>query len=569
MTDSAINIENQPQTRYTGSQLLIKLLERQGVSHVSGVPGGANLPIYDALTGSNIQHVLARHEQGAGFIAQGMARVSGRAQVCFASSGPGATNLVTAVADARMDSVPLIAITGQVPQNMIGTDAFQEIDTFGLMLPITKHNWMVRSAEELLEVIPRAFEIALSGRPGPVSVDIPKDVQNAVIEVERLPEPGRREANPVFEPDEVASMLEKIKMAKKPILMIGGGIVYAGAATALLEFAERLDLPAVQTFMGLGILPHDHPLSLGMLGMHGAPYTNLVLEECDLVIGLGVRFDDRATGKVDEFCPQADIVHVDIDHSEIDKIMRSSISIRADVGEVLALANAMLKPASRPIWRKRVEQLKTSHPLILDGVDELFRPYGAISTVASLLDDSVSITTDVGQHQMWVAQAYPFRRAGQWISSGGLGTMGFGLPAAIGMALAQPERKVVCFSGDGSFLMNIQELATAAEHDLDVKIIILNNQHLGLVRQQQSLFYDSNLCAVKFQQNVDYALTARAMGMRGVDLACASDPLADLKSALLERGPCVINLPISETEMVFPMVAPGGANREMIHREGV
>jgi acetolactate synthase-1/2/3 large subunit len=567
MTDSAIDQKNQLQPRISGSRLLIKLLERQGVTHISGVPGGANLPMYDALTGSSIKHVLARHEQGAGFIAQGMARVSGKAQVCFASSGPGASNLITAVADAKMDSVPLIAITGQVPQAMIGTDAFQEIDTFGLMLPITKHNWMVRSAEELLEVVPRAFEIALSGRPGPVSIDIPKDVQNELIEVESLPEPGRREANPVFDPQLVESMLCRIRSARRPILMIGGGVIYAGAAVALVEFAEQLDLPAVQTFMGLGILRSDHPLSLGMLGMHGAPYTNLVLEECDLVIGMGVRFDDRATGKVAGFCPRAEIIHVDIDHSEIDKIIRSVLSIRADVGEVLAMANTMLEPGSRPIWRKRVEQLKAGHPLLLDGEDELFRPYGAIKAVAALLDDSVSITTDVGQHQMWVAQAYPINRAGQWVSSGGLGTMGFGLPAAIGMALAQPERKVICFTGDGSLMMNIQELATAAEHALDIKVIILNNQHLGLVRQQQSLFYDKNLCAVRFQQNVDFALVARAMGFKGIDLGVSDSPLAELESALKEPGPCVINLPISETEMVFPMVAPGGANRDMIHGE--
>jgi acetolactate synthase-1/2/3 large subunit len=304
-----------------------------------------------------------------------------------------------------------------------------------------------------------------------------------------------------------------------------------------------------------------------MLGMHGAPYTNLVLEECDLVIGMGVRFDDRATGKVAGFCPRAEIIHVDIDHSEINKIMHPVLSIRADVGEVLEKANALLEQGSRPIWRKRVEQLKAAHPLILDGEDELFRPYGAIKMVAALLDDSVSITTDVGQHQMWVAQAYPFNRAGQWVSSGGLGTMGFGLPAAIGMALAQPERKVVCFTGDGSLMMNIQELATAAEHDLDIKVIILNNQHLGLVRQQQSLFYDKNLSAVQFQQNVDFALVARAMGFKGIDLGTSDSPLAELESALKERGPCVINLPISETEMVFPMVAPGGANRDMIHGE--
>jgi acetolactate synthase I/II/III large subunit len=567
MTDSAIDQKKQLHPRMSGSQLLIKLLERQGITHISGVPGGANLPMYDALTGSSIRHVLARHEQGAGFIAQGMARATGRAQVCFASSGPGASNLITAVADARMDSVPLIAITGQVSQALIGTDAFQEIDTFGLMLPITKHNWMVRSAEELLEVIPRAFEIALSGRPGPVSIDIPKDVQKQMIEVDGLPEPGRREANPQFDAQLVESMLRRIRSSRRPILMVGGGVVYAGASAALVEFAEQLDLPAVQTFMGLGILRNDHPLSLGMLGMHGAPYTNLVLEECDLVIGLGVRFDDRATGKVAGFCPRAEIIHVDIDPGEINKIVRPVLSIRADVGEVLETANAMLEQGSRPIWRKRVAQLKASHPLILDGEDDLFRPYGAIKSVAAVLDDSVNITTDVGQHQMWVAQAYPFNRAGQWISSGGLGTMGFGLPAAIGMALAQPERKVVCFTGDGSLMMNIQELATAAEHQLDIKVIILNNQHLGLVRQQQSLFYDKNLSAVQFQQTVDFALAARAMGFKGIDLGASDNPLEELESALMEHGPCVINLPISETEMVFPMVAPGGANRDMIHGE--
>ncbi len=558
MTELAIDQKNQPRPRISGSRLLIKLLERQGVTHISGVPGGANLPMYDALTDSSIKHVLARHEQGAGFIAQGMARVSGRAQVCFASSGPGASNLITAVADAKMDSVPLIAITGQVPQAMIGTDAFQEIDPFGLMLPITKHNWMVRSAAELLEVVPRAFQIALSGRPGPVSIDIPKDVQNELIEVESMPEPGRREANPEFDPKLVESMLSRIRSARRPILMIGGGVVYAGASAALVKFAEQLDLPVVQTFMGLGVLRNDHPLSLGMLGMHGAPYTNLVLEECDLVIGMGVRFDDRATGKVAGFCPRAEIIHVDIDHSEIDKIMRSVLSIRADVGEVLEMANAMLEQGSRPIWRKRVEQLKAAHPLILDGEDELFRPYGAIKMVAALLDDSVSITTDVGQHQMWVAQAYPINRAGQWVSSGGLGTMGFGLPAAIGMALAQPERKVICFTGDGSLMMNIQELATAAEHGLDIKVIILNNQHLGLVRQQQSLFYHKNLSAVQFQQNVDFALVARAMGFKGFDLGASDNPLAELESALKDMAPVLLICLSVKLKWYFQWWRPAG-----------
>nr|CAA6819879.1 MAG: Acetolactate synthase large subunit (EC [uncultured Thiotrichaceae bacterium] len=553
--------------RLSGSQLIIRLLERQGITTISGVPGGAALPLYDSLADSSIKHVLARHEQGAGFICQGMARVTGDAQVCFASSGPGASNLITAVADARLDSVPLIAITGQVPQAMIGTDAFQEIDTFGLMLPITKHNWLVRSAEELLEVIPEAFRIALSGRPGPVSIDVPKDVQNQIIEVTDWPEPGKAIEAPAFEPEEVDAMLAKIREAHRPVLMIGGGIVYSGASEQLREFAEQLSIPAVQTFMGLGIIPHDHPLSLGMLGMHGARFTNYILEECDMLIGLGVRFDDRATGKVEAFCPKAEIIHVDIDRSEMGKIKNPTLGICADVGAVLTMANQRLEPTERPLWQQRVDQLKAAHPLILDGDDELFRPYGAIKAVAEILDDSANISTDVGQHQMWVAQAYPINRPRQWVSSGGLGTMGFGMPTAIGVALAQPDRKSVCFSGDGSIMMNIQELATAAEENLDVKIIILNNGHLGLVRQQQTLFYDKNLNAVKYQQNMDFAMVAQGMGVKGIDLAKSENPLEDLKAALLEHGPCVINLPISEEEMVYPMVAPGGANFDMIGGE--
>lgn len=377
MKKSLANLKPPPKL-LNGAQLIIKLLERQGVTHISGIPGGANLPLYDALVTSSIKHILARHEQGAGFIAQGMARVSGRAEVCFASSGPGATNLVTAVADAKLDSVPLIAITGQVPQTMIGTDAFQEIDTYGLMLPITKHCWIVRSAGELLEVIPKAFEVALSGRPGPVTIDVPKDVQNEVIKVEMFPEPGMRLANPLFDESLVCEMLEKIKTSHRPILMIGAGIIYADASNGLRKLAESLDIPVVHTFMGLGALHSDHPLSLGMLGMHGAPYTNLVLEECDLIIGLRVRFDDRATGKVAQFCPKAEVIHVDIDLSEIGKVIKPVFSIRADVGEVLKVANSKLESCSRPIWRKRVGQLKQAHPLVLDGDEEVFKPYGVI-----------------------------------------------------------------------------------------------------------------------------------------------------------------------------------------------
>lgn len=548
----------------SGAQLIIELLERQNVTCIAGVPGGANLPMYDALSRSSIKHVLARHEQGAGFISQGMARVTGKAQVCFASSGPGATNLITAVADAHLDSIPLIAITGQVPQPMIGTDAFQEIDTFGLMLPITKHNYLVRSAEELLDIIPTAFELALSGRPGPVSIDVPKDVQNEKIRITDLPPAGARVADPIVSSDDVDTLLCAINSAKKPVLMIGGGIVYAGATDELRYFAEQLDVPAVQTFMGLGVLPSDHPLSLGMLGMHGAPFTNLVLEECDLLVGLGVRFDDRATGKVAAFCPKADFIHIDIDNSEIGKVLQPVQSIVADVGGVLRSANRVLDARKNEQWRQRVNQLKINHPLKLDGRDELFRPYGAIAAVADILDDTANITTDVGQHQMWVAQAYPFSRPRQWISSGGLGTMGFGLPAAIGMALAAPDNKTICFSGDGSLMMNLQEFATAAEHNLDLKVIVLNNNHLGLVRQQQTLFYNRNLSAVKFEQMTDFPAVAQAMGVDGIDLSHCDHPYQALRDALTKSGPCLINIPIDETEMVFPMVAPGGANRDMI-----
>jgi acetolactate synthase-1/2/3 large subunit len=362
----------------------------------------------------------------------------------------------------------------------------------------------------------------------------------------------------------IDKMIKSIKQAHRLVLMIGGGIVQAGASEALRQFAESQDMPAVQTFMGLGVLPCDHPLALGMLGMHGARFTSHVLEECDLLIGLGVRFDDRATGKVEAFCPQAEIIHVEIDHSEIGKIKNPILSIQADVGEVLTLFNQRATATTRTLWLQRIKQLRDTDPLILEGADDLFRPYGAIAQVSGLLDDSVNVTTDVGQHQMWVAQAYPFRRPQQWISSGGLGTMGFGLPAAIGAALAQPERKTICFTGDGSIMMNIQELATAAEENLDIKVIILNNGHLGLVRQQQSLFYGENYNAVKFHQGVDFALIARSMGVAGVDLGISESPTDDLRDALERAGPCVINLPINEQEMVFPMVPPGGANKDMI-----
>ena len=549
----------------TGAQIAIRLLERQGIRIVTGYPGGAILPIYDALGQSTtIRHVLARHEQGAGFIAQGMARATGEVAVCMASSGPGATNLLTAIADAKLDSIPLVAITGQVPKAMIGTDAFQEVDTYGLSIPITKHNFLVSSADELLDVIPRAFEIAASGRPGPVLIDIPKDVQSQAIEISALPEPGRTRPAPKADQNLIAQAAALINASERPILYLGGGVVHSGAATSAIALAEKAGLPTVMTLMALGAMPVDHPLALGMLGMHAARYTNLALEECDLLIAVGSRFDDRATGKVAAFCPQAKIIHIDIDPAELDKIKTAHIGISADVQEALDQLLPAVFENSRKIWVDRSNTLKAEFPLDMHDAANPRSHFGLIRSVAACLDDDAIIATDVGQHQMWVAQAYPLRRPRQWLTSGGLGTMGFGVPAAIGAALAEPQRTVVCFTGDGSILMNIQELVTAAEENVNLKIVLMNNATLGLVHQQQTLFYGERLFASTFKSMPDFIKVAQGFGISAVDLDRASDPSATLMEAINNPGPCLIHASIDAEEKVYPMVPPGAANRDMI-----
>ncbi|MCG6533569.1 MAG: biosynthetic-type acetolactate synthase large subunit [Syntrophales bacterium LBB04] len=551
--------------RVNGAEIIVRLLERYGVEVVAGIPGGANLPLYSALHRSRIRHVLARHEQGAGFIAHGMARSTGRPAVCLATSGPGATNLITALADAKLDSVPLIAITGQVSSGMIGTDAFQEVDTYGMTMHITKHNFLVKSAKELLSVIPEAFVLAASGRPGPVLIDVPKDVQLEEVDVNNWPDLKRPEAS---SPD--ALLIERaahmIAESERPVFYAGGGVVSSGCHGELMALSRKNSIPVALTLMGLGAFPPQDPRYLGMLGMHGAPFTNIILDEADLILAFGVRFDDRAVGNAREFCREASIIHVDVDEAEINKIRRADLSIVGDAGNVIRAMLPLIPSNKRTDWMCRVGQLKQLHALSAQGTDDCLRPCGVLRALALTLPEETIVTTDVGQHQMWVAQAYPFTAPRRLLTSGGLGTMGFGLPAAIGAALGNPGRTVLCVSGDGSFQMNIQELATLAELDLPVKIVIMNNGHLGLVRQQQELFYEKRYIASRFSLRLDFAALARQFGIRGFRVSEPGD-LSGLPEALSGPAACVIDIPIHSEENVYPIVPPGKANREMIGTE--
>ena len=554
--------------KYSGAEIIIKLLERQGIKIIAGIPGGANLPLYNALNRSSIRHILTRHEQGAGFIAAGMARSTGRAAVCFATSGPGATNLITAIADAKLDSVPVVAITGQVPSSLIGSDAFQEVDMYGLTVPITKHNYLAKSARDLLQILPESFRIAESDRPGPVAIDVPKDVQQEEVDIEEWPLTLKNHDAVEPHTDRIEQIAALINKSKRPLLYVGGGITQSGAHGLLYELANKASIPVTSTLMGLGCFPPDDPLYLGMLGMHGSRSTNYIINEADLLLAFGVRFDDRATGNAGKFCPNAAIVHVDIDPSEINKIKQAHVSIGGDIGTVLQHLIPLVNCDARPDWLALANRMRADYPFLMPDRNDLCHRINIIKTIGGLAAPDTIVATDVGQHQMWVAQAYPFQRPRTLLTSGGLGTMGFGLPAAIGAALANPGKRIVCFSGDGSLLMNIQELATLADWQLDVTIILFQNGHLGLVRQQQELFYGQNYIASKFMTNPDFAVIARGFGIRGYDLTGESGEFASIfQTALTEPGPCLINVPIDHTENVFPMVPPGKANYEMIGGE--
>ena len=552
-------------TRFTGAQLIVHLLERQGITTVAGIPGGTVLPLYDALSQSTqIRHVLARHEQGAGFIAQGMARTQGKPAVCMACSGPGATNLVTAIADARLDSIPLICITGQVPSSMIGTDAFQEVDTYGISIPITKHNYLVRDISELPQVISDAFRIAQSGRPGPVWIDIPKDVQTAEIEIDILPEPGERAPAPEFSAESVRDAAAMINAAKRPVLYLGGGAI--NAADEIRQFAEKANLPTTMTLMALGMLPKAHPLSLGMLGMHGARSTNYILQEADLLIVMGARFDDRAIGKTEQFCPNAKIIHVDIDRAELGKIKQPHVAIQGDVAEVLAQLIPQTVATDRADWRQLVADLQREFPGAIPTEGDPLSHYGLINAVAACVDDSAIITTDVGQHQMWSAQHMTYTRPENFITSSGLGTMGFGLPAAVGAQVARPNDTVICISGDGSFMMNVQELGTVKRKQLPLKIVLLDNQRLGMVRQWQQLFFQERYSETTLTDNPDFLTLASAFGIPGQHITRKDQVEAALDTMLSSEGPYLLHVSIDELENVWPLVPPGASNSQMLEK---
>ncbi|MBN2353286.1 MAG: biosynthetic-type acetolactate synthase large subunit [Spirochaetales bacterium] len=551
--------------KLTGAELIVQLLERQGIRTVAGIPGGANLPLYHALAESGLRHILVRHEQGGGFIAQGMARATGRAAVCFATSGPGATNLLTAIADAKLDSIPVIGITGQVPASLIGTDAFQEVDTYGLTIPITKHNYLVKDAAELVQVIPEAFRVALSGRPGPVVIDVPKDVQKAAVEIDALPEPGAADPAPRPDPASLRRAAEMISAAKRPVVYAGGGVISADASGLLRELVARCDLPVTATLMALGALPADDPRFLGMLGMHGSMATNAIVDKADLLIVCGARFDDRATGKVEAFAPNAAVIHIDVDSAELGKIRslgERDAAVSGDVGVALTALLALAPAAKRTQWWKEIDAVKAAHPETPP--EDPMHPWSLIRSIGAMAPLDAIVTTDVGQHQMWAAQAYPVRYPRSFLTSGGLGTMGFGLPAAIGAALARPECTVIALVGDGSLLMNVQELATLAEIGLNIKVFVFDNGQLGLVRQQQELFYQERYVASRFERRPDLAAIARGFGIEACPLA--SFDAAVVEQALLTDGPVLVNMAVSETENVFPMVPPGAANVQAIIR---
>jgi len=557
-----------------GAEILLHCLENEGVDTIFGYPGGAVLPIYDALYNSKIKHILARHEQGAVHAADGYARSSGKVGVCIATSGPGATNLVTGIANAYMDSIPLVVFTGQVATSLIGKDAFQEADITGITLPITKHNYMLEKTEDLARIVKEAFYIARTNRPGPVVVDLPKDLMEKNIDFDPSEEPevrlrGYRVLKEV-NAGQIISAAELIQKAEKPVIYAGGGAINSDAAEELRELAERMRIPVTTTLMGLGAFPSSHELSLGMLGMHGSRYANYAIAECDLLIAAGVRFDDRVTGKIEQFAPHARVIHMDIDAAEIGKNVAVNVPIVGNLKEILqALLKRIPGKKEDGPWQKKIFRWKQEFPLSYrESFSGQIMPQYIIEKISEITRGNAIITTEVGQNQMWAAQFYKVEKPRTFISSGGLGTMGFGFPAAIGAAIARPGVPVIDIAGDGSIQMNIQELATAVQYKLPIIICILNNQYLGMVRQWQELFYGKRYSYSDMTLQPDFVKLAEAYGAVGMRIKDKNEVETALQKALTVKDrPVVIDFWIDREANVFPMVPPGAALLNMLGGE--
>ena len=559
--------------------MIVRCLAELGVEVIFGYPGGAVLPIYDAIFKQNkIRHILVRHEQGALHAAEGYARSTGRVGVVLVTSGPGATNSVTGLADALMDSIPLVCLTGQVPTHMIGNDAFQEADTVGITRPCTKHNYLVKTVEDLPRIIHEAFYIASAGRPGPVVIDLPKDVVMAEGDYQEgtyTSETGHRSYRPRTEPDNAAvdAAMELIVNAERPIFYSGGGIINSGpaASEALTRFVRETGYPITNTLMGLGTYPASDAQFLGMLGMHGTYEANMAMAECDVMIALGARFDDRVTGRLSDFSKGSKKIQVDIDPSSVNKNVPVDISIIGDVGTVIDAMLAKLpnksggKSAALEDWWRQIEAWRGRDCLRFKQHGDIIKPQYALQRLYELTKErDVYFTTEVGQHQMWAAQFLKFEEPNRWMTSGGLGTMGYGFPAAMGVQVAHPESLVINVAGEASLMMNIQELATAVEQQVNIKIILMNNNALGLVHQQQTLFYGQRTFASGYERQMDFIAIARGFGIPTYDLGDCDDHAGMLREALQSSGPCLIHVPIDVNDKVFPMVPPGAANREMI-----
>ncbi|STE70403.1 acetolactate synthase 2 catalytic subunit [Cronobacter sakazakii] len=544
-----------------GAQWVVHALRAQGVDTVFGYPGGAIMPVYDALYDGGVEHLLCRHEQGAAMAAIGYARATGKTGVCIATSGPGATNLITGLADALLDSVPVVAITGQVAAPLIGTDAFQEVDILGLSLACTKHSFLVTSLDELPEIMSQAFHLANSGRPGPVLIDIPKDIQLASGELEPwLSSVEDTFAVPQAELEQARALLSQ---AEKPMLYVGGGVGMAQAVPGLREFMAQTQIPCAVTLKGLGAVEASYPWYVGMLGMHGTKAANLAVQECDLLIAVGARFDDRVTGKLNTFAPHAKVIHMDIDPAELNKLRQAHVGLQGDLN---ALLPALQRPMAIDAWRDRVAALRHDHDWRYDHPGEgIFAPL-LLKQLSDRKPVNSVVTTDVGQHQMWAAQHMRFSRPENFITSSGLGTMGFGLPAAVGAQVARPGDTVICVTGDGSFMMNIQELGTVKRKQLPLKIVLLDNQRLGMVRQWQQLFFSERYSETNLSDNPDFLTLASAFGIAGQRITRKDQVAAALETMFNSEGPYLLHVSIDEAENVWPLVPPGASNSQMLEK---